>query len=339
MSMTTPSTISSWGRFVAEGLRHAGQEPAEILQRAAIPLDVFVEPNGRVSVEQMTRFWEAISASSQLENFPLSLAEKAHPEMFSGLGLAIVLSETVYEVVLRLCKFSEVLSSAVELDLHSVESDRFELRYTALVPVHDMAVQSFMTCGYKIVKDVADAEFRPARVSMRGGGGLDREKVEAFFQCEVELNADAFKVVFTKASLELPCLYPNPGLIPGLETWMDRHISESRRTSLQAALTRIVVQRMSSGDVGLQSMAAALHKSERTIQRTLKHEGTTFRELVDQTRLGLAKEYLARSELSMTNICYLLAFSDQSNFTKAFKRWTGQTPSEYRTAIKRDATP
>ena len=46
MSMTAPSTISSWGRFVAEGLRHAGQEPADILQRAAIPLDVFVEPNG-----------------------------------------------------------------------------------------------------------------------------------------------------------------------------------------------------------------------------------------------------------------------------------------------------
>ena len=200
-----------------------------------------------------------------------------------------------------------------------------------------MAVQSFMTCGYKIVKDVADAEFRPARVSMRGGVGLDRERVEAFFQCEVELNADAFKVVFTKASLELPCLHPNPGLIPGLENWMDRHISESRRTSLQAALTRIVVQRMSSGDVGLQSIAAALHKSERTIQRTLKHEGTTFRELVDQTRLGLAKEYLARPELPMTNICYLLAFSDQSNFTKAFKRWTGQTPSEYRSAIERDA--
>ena len=106
MSMTTPSTISSWGRFVAEGLRHAGQEPAEILQRVAIPLDVFVEPNGRVSVEQMTRFWEAISESSQLGNFPLSLAEKAHPEMFSGLGLAIVVSESVHEVLLRLCKFS-----------------------------------------------------------------------------------------------------------------------------------------------------------------------------------------------------------------------------------------
>jgi AraC-like DNA-binding protein len=73
--------------------------------------------------------------------------------------------------------------------------------------------------------------------------------------------------------------------------------------------------------------------SSRALQRGLKQEGQSFRELLEGTRRDLAKKFLAQPELSLTDVCYLLGFSDQSNFTKAFKRWTGETPTRYRLTL------
>ena len=70
--------------------------------------------------------------------------------------------------------------------------------------------------------------------------------------------------------------------------------------------------------------------SSRNLQRKLAVEGVTFRELVQTVRQELAEAYLVRGSFTLGEITYLLGFSDQSSFSRAFKRWTGSTPQEYR---------
>jgi len=79
-------------------------------------------------------------------------------------------------------------------------------------------------------------------------------------------------------------------------------------------------------------VAQALHLSQRTLQRRLQEEGTSFQSLLDDTRRELAEQYLAQPTMTLLQIAYLLGFADPSNFFRAFRRWFNVTPGEYRAA-------
>ena len=89
--------------------------------------------------------------------------------------------------------------------------------------------------------------------------------------------------------------------------------------------------------VSSRTLASALAMSTRSLQRSLQKEGVSFKELLEMTRQDMALKYIEEKQLSIIEICCLLGFSDQSNFTKAFKRWTGKTPYSYRQALAAQA--
>jgi AraC-like DNA-binding protein len=93
-----------------------------------------------------------------------------------------------------------------------------------------------------------------------------------------------------------------------------------------------LLQQLTSGEPSEQELASALGMSRRTLQRRLGDLGLTYKGVVDETRYELAQRYLDDPERSVTDITFLLGFSEQSAFTRAFKRWSGKAPTAYRTA-------
>ena len=85
--------------------------------------------------------------------------------------------------------------------------------------------------------------------------------------------------------------------------------------------------------MSVDKVAAAMHQSTRTLQRRLAERGMTWQQLLDNTRMELARQYLADPALSVAETALLLGFSEQSAFTRAFKRWMGQTPLTYRQGL------
>ncbi|MDG1461939.1 MAG: helix-turn-helix transcriptional regulator, partial [Gammaproteobacteria bacterium] len=94
----------------------------------------------------------------------------------------------------------------------------------------------------------------------------------------------------------------------------------------------LLIGLMSSGHANQEEVARKMNRSLSTLQRQLSSEGTSFKEIRDGTRRLMAEEYIQEGEHSMSQIAFLLGFSDQSNFSRAFKRWTGNTPGEHRPA-------
>ena len=90
---------------------------------------------------------------------------------------------------------------------------------------------------------------------------------------------------------------------------------------------------LQSGDISLDQLASELGMSRATLQRRLKAEGTTFEAILDGLRQRLARDYLRKQNFSVKQTAYLLGFSDPAAFSRAFKRWTGQSPSELRAAV------
>jgi AraC-like DNA-binding protein len=92
----------------------------------------------------------------------------------------------------------------------------------------------------------------------------------------------------------------------------------------------VMIDMLPSGGITDEKIAEHLNMSERSLQRRLKEAGTTFRTILERVRKDLASTYVHDPDIELVEVAFLLGFSDQSAFSRAFKRWTGNTPSEFR---------
>jgi AraC-like DNA-binding protein len=94
----------------------------------------------------------------------------------------------------------------------------------------------------------------------------------------------------------------------------------------------LLVKLLPAGRTDQETVASRLYRSTSTLQRQLNAEGTSYREVLESTRKVLAEQYLKEGGMSKAEIAFLVGFADQSNFSRAFKRWTGMSPGEYQDA-------
>jgi AraC-like DNA-binding protein len=111
---------------------------------------------------------------------------------------------------------------------------------------------------------------------------------------------------------------------------LNEEIARLDKSDVVARCKAALLEHMVSGEISEEDTAKRLHMSARTLQRKLAQAGTTYVQLVDDTRRDIALRYINDSRLSITDITFLLGFSYPSAFTRAYKRWTGKTPTESR---------
>ena len=154
---------------------------------------------------------------------------------------------------------------------------------------------------------------------------------ERLFECPVRFDAPRSAFALTRAALadRQHARRPRPAWRAG----------RPRRTLGQKVPTgpapvrevrRAIIDQLASGPPSLEGVARKLAMSPRTLQRRLRDHELSYADLLDSTRAAAAKSYLTDQQISVAELAYLLGFSEQSSFNHAFKRWTGQAPSEYR---------
>jgi AraC-like DNA-binding protein len=324
------TTIASWTRFVIAGLQASGLDTGDLLREAGIVHSDLDNPNHRISVSHMTKLWQLAARDTGDPCFALGLADLARADMFSGLGLAIMFSDTIGEAIQRICRYSAVASSAADLAAVPGKDHTMEVIYHMHAPVAGEAIEAFMACGARILKQISNDRFRPLEVHFCHDKSACQQRFEEFFGAPVIFNAPVYKFVLDQQELGSPCYQANPELARSIETWMSEYLANTELSPLAGRVRELLLASIVDGEVDQGAIATELAISKRALQRRLKQEGHSFRELLEDTRRAAAEKFLLQPELSLTDICYLLGFSDQSNFTKAFKRWAGQTPTTYR---------
>jgi AraC-like DNA-binding protein len=147
----------------------------------------------------------------------------------------------------------------------------------------------------------------------------------------VEFGADRCTIKFDAELAARPVLTGNPELAAEADRMAARYIEGLAPDTAATRVRELLLKAMSSGDLDQDGIALALNQSASTLQRRLRREGTTYQRVLDTTRRELALEYLREGRHTLADITFLLGFADQSNFTRAFRRWTGQTPREFLT--------
>ena len=155
----------------------------------------------------------------------------------------------------------------------------------------------------------------------------------AHFRCSVRFDADADAIDFDADTIALETRLGDAGLsaflLAELEQLRDRRAERSLAEQVRDAITDALCE----GVPDRQRIARRLAMSERTLHRRLQEEGLAYRALVDQARRSTAEALLVLPDHTLAEVAFLTGFSDQSAFSRAFKRWSGQTPGAFRDAV------
>jgi AraC-like DNA-binding protein len=327
------SLLASTMMVVWKALESYELEPAALFTRAGLDTSRLEDPNARYRYEPVRRLWELAVAETGDPCFGLTAAQHWHPSNFHGLGYAWLASGSLKDALERLIRYFRIVTTDPEelrLVQHAEEYefrvDTSKVQYRALDVEYDLLLALLMDA----CRISAGEAFAARRVSLQRTRPSCADRFEAFFGAEVRYGADANSVYFDRLALERQLPTGNLELARANETVVQTYLAHLDRSDVVMRVKVALLEHLPSGHVSEEEIAQGLHLSLRTLQRKLRDEGTSYKELLDETRRELATEYIKNPHVSISEITYLLGFSEPSNFSRAFKRWTGSSPSAFR---------
>lgn len=326
------TTLNTWAVAIARTLDARGVDSAALFREAGLDPAILRDPNGRYPVVKMAEFWRLAVAESADPCLGLHAAAHVQPSTFHSLGLAMMASHDLADALTRAARFSRIVSNAVDVVIERTELGMKEVvQFLDGVPVVEEAIDLFMASTFKLGRVLTASEHLPAEVWLRRGGSPElRREFEAYFGCPVHFDSGENSLLIPHAWLKRPLPMANPALA----RQNDRVVMEYLRGFDGARITEKVraelISRLPAGEPPRSAVAAALGLGEKTLQRRLADEGGSFLQVLEETRSDLAQQYMAEDGVSVCDVTFRLGFSDQSSFTRAFKRWTGMAPGQFR---------
>lgn len=201
----------------------------------------------------------------------------------------------------------------------------------ALGKLLPLASEFWFSSMQTLIKRILDRPFRAYRLLLPFAAPPHAAEYANVFHCPVEFDADVIQWQFDPALLDIPC--PNANAITAdlCLQFCERMLGSLDSDDPEFIKTvRLALLSGQGHFAGADEMARRLHVSKRTLHRRLEALGVTYRDILDDVRRRLANEFLRNTMLSVDEIAERTGFSDISNFRKAYRRWTGLTPNEYR---------
>jgi len=293
------------------------------------------DPHVRYSFESVQRLW---GAAAQLTNdtcFGLNAAQHWHPTTLHALGYAWFASESLRDALERMVRYVRLVSTAAKARLdEDTRGYRFTLEYEANIQPAVEAVDAALAILVSMCRLSYDGELNPLAICLKRTEPVCSDQLLQYFQCPVYFEQSEDSVLFSHDVLETSLPTANAILAGNNDRLIKEYLARLDKSVLSAQVKARLLELLPSGNINEERMASLLNVSLRSLQRKLKEEDTGFKTLLEDTRRELAENYIRDNSLSISEITYLLGFSEPSNFTRAFKRWQGISPSAYREGLQ-----
>ena len=181
----------------------------------------------------------------------------------------------------------------------------------------------------RLLEQCAGPAAVPAKVVLMRPREAPLESYREHLKCPIEFGGEHIAMLFDAEAAARPVLSGNAELAAEADRLSQRYLDEMSPDPTVERVRTLLLRAIPSGEFGQDGIARRLNQSTSTLQRRLRRAGTNYQDLLDVTRRDLALEYLKEGRCSLADIAFLLGFADQANFTRAFRRWTGRTPSSY----------
>jgi AraC-like DNA-binding protein len=316
-----------------------GLDPGPLFEQAGIGLERTRESGARVSQRATRRLWELAIAATGDPAIGLKVGRRIQPEGLHALGYAWMSSRTLADALQRFCRYMQVLITIPVTA--AVTSSGAGCHLTVAFPdpahqPHEAGVDATLLALLTLAERAAGRPVRPRAVSLQHPCRTQPAVYQAAFGVPVEFNAVANSFWLDGATAEAVLPTDNPDVAVAMDQLAERYVAELQPQPVATTVRRVLRELLPTGEVGQKTVASRLNRSLSTLQRQLEAEGLNYRAVLDDTRRRLAEAYLQDAQFSQAEIAYLLGFSDQSNFSRAYRRWTGRSPTEF--SVSRSAS-
>lgn len=320
--------------LVDAGALYGGIERSALLERAGLRADALDDPDGLVPFEAYVAAWETLAAAPGNADFGLRLGAMSSPQFLGALGYAMVHAPNALAAIQLFHRFrllvSDTLAPEIEIDdeqvvYHLVWPARIaripqfaDLAFSG--PVALLRALSGLPQSVRLLREVWYQCPEPA--------GVDRAQA---LGCRVRFGAPEARLVLRREPLERPLPRHDPALFAYLERHAQAVLSSiPNEGGVPDRVRRFITAGLREGEPAQADVARKLAMSERTLQRRLREAGTSFAAILDAVRSQLSQLYLAEPAVAVHEVAFLLGYSEPSAFHRAFRRWTGATPQEFR---------
>ena len=326
-----PSTLAVVLVALADALSQRGIDFEELLHEVGLDPKLLEQPTARAPADRMNRLWERAAALTGDPCIGLDVARFVRPSMFNALGIGVLHSRTLLDALRRIARYFAVISTNGALELVETPTTASLIARTneAGMTGTPYARDGLSVAVLELLRLLAGPQLRPTRVTFQHADHGERQRYESVYGCPVEFGASDAAIHFDAATAERIVAVADPEIAEQADRLAERYLDRLRPELASAKVRSLLLELMPAGQLTQERVAHALHQSPSTLQRRLRQEGTSYQQLLDDTRRWMADAYLKDGRYSLAEIAFLLGFADQSNFTRAFKRWTGQTPGAY----------
>lgn len=329
------STLNTWAIALVRALEARGLDARGLLAQAGLDAALLREPNGRSPVSAMSRLWRLAVDATGDPCLGLKVASYVQPATFHSLGLALLASENLEDALQRSARFSRIVSNAVDVQLQPhAQGIKQRVNWRAEGAPVEEAIDLMMASTLKmglILLGLDARDEHPIELRLRRAATPEmREQFQAVFRCPITFEAEENSLWIPREWIEQPLPMANALLARQNDQVVMDYLARFDGARISEKVRAELISRLPAGEPSRAEIAAALKLSEKTLQRRLQEEHTRYQQVLDEVRRDLAQQYLREGPVSVCEVTFRLGFSDQSSFTRAFRRWTGVTPGEYR---------
>jgi len=331
MSLThfAPATNLLW-----KYLESVGIDPEPLYKKAGIDPASLLNPNARINISCVDKLWQQTASVIDDPCFAIEMAEFWHPSQIGALGYAWLASSTLRRAFKRAVRYIHVVTEDLNLEVVDTPaglkvSADLENSIFTLPQHHDLILTILMRmCRFNFGDELIATQVCLARPEPACS-----KTITDYFRTDVQFDAEQTCLTIARADADLVLSSGNKQIALMHDEMLMRYLVEIKQGDIVQQVQSIILDNLPDGQVTDKLVASELNLSERSMQRRLKEHKTTFRFLLDGVREMVAKQYIENPVNRMSDIAFLLGFSEQSAFSRAFKKWTGKSPVEYRNSL------
>jgi AraC-like DNA-binding protein len=321
-------------RLAYQGLANLDVDADAVLRRSGLDPQKLYQSNLRTQFSAQPHFWKAAVELSGDPCIGLHLGEKMPVYKGQILEYLFLSSATFGDGLRRVISYQRLISDA----LHGQLSEHPRPCLTSYFAEHQYATSHLaeaMVLGLiKSFQAVTDGAFKAEKIVFNHAPNTNLDEYQRIFQCEVEFNAPSFQLHFAPEILNYRSLNAVPELLNLHVKAADQHLARLQQQDFVRLVRTQIAALLESAEVTLEKVAEQLEITPRNLRHQLNSAETSFQRLLNEHRRSLAKRLLSQTDEEISEIVYLTGFSEPSTFYRAFKRWEGTTPIEYRKRAK-----
>jgi AraC-like DNA-binding protein len=334
----SPTTIGTYGLAIQKALQANGYDAAGIFAAAGIAQTPSNDPLERLTTAQVAALFQECVKLTGNPAVGLTVARFMHPSTLHALGYSLLASSTLRDCCERLVNYFRLASEQAEVRIID-EDDKFCITTQALSDgIAFETIDAWHAFLVRLFRMLYKPDFSPLSVTLARPcpPGYEEQYLKAF-HAPITFDSTYCEICLDRGAVDEPLMGGNREIAHQNDRIIEEYLTALDQADIVTRVKQIIIQTLSSGNCSKQRVASEMAMSPSALQQKLAQLDSSFQDLLNQVRQSLALAYMEQARVSITEMSFMLGFSETSSFTRAFHRWTGKSPRDYRRDLSVDS--